>query len=115
TGPHGPPGRARKRTRKRSRKPSRKSGPKRGGTGLLRSGAALVLLAAGLTACGGGDGTPTLTWYTNPDDGGQAELAERCSRASGGRYKITTSVLPNDATQQREQLVRRLAAKDSGI
>src|SRR5690606_33945116 len=68
----------------------------------------------GLAACGGGE-TPTLTWYINPDDGGQAKLAESCSKASGGRYRITTSVLPNDATQQREQIIRRLAAKDTGI
>jgi multiple sugar transport system substrate-binding protein len=56
-----------------------------------------------------------LTWYINPDNGGQAELAERCSQASGGRYRIRVSVLPNDATSQREQLVRRLAARDESI
>ncbi|TYK50913.1 extracellular solute-binding protein [Actinomadura decatromicini] len=77
--------------------------------------AALVLLASGLVACGGGGGVPTLSWYINPDDGGQAKLAAACSKASGGRYRISTSVLPQDATQQREQLIRRLAAKDSGI
>ncbi len=32
-----------------------------------------------------------------------------------GAYQIKTSVLPNDATSQREQLVRRLAAKDASI
>ncbi|WP_207400601.1 extracellular solute-binding protein [Actinomadura roseirufa] len=76
---------------------------------------ALALLATGLGACSAEGGTPTLTWYTNPDDGGQTRLAAACTKASGGRYRITTSVLPNDATQQREQLVRRLAAKDSGL
>jgi multiple sugar transport system substrate-binding protein len=59
--------------------------------------------------------TPTLTWYINPDNGGQAELAAKCSDASGGAYRIEVAVLPNDATQQREQLVRRLAAKDTSI
>jgi multiple sugar transport system substrate-binding protein len=58
---------------------------------------------------------PTLTWYINPDSGGQNRLAASCSQASGGRYQIQTSLLPNGATQQREQLVRRLAAKDSSI
>ncbi|MFG1997755.1 extracellular solute-binding protein [Spirillospora sp. NPDC048911] len=81
----------------------------------LRGALALALLAGGLTACGGESGTPTLTWYTNPDNGGQAKLAASCTQAAGGRYRIKTSVLPNDATQQREQLVRRLAAKDSGL
>src|SRR5690606_1209633 len=69
-----------------------------------------------LGACGGDDSsTPTLTWYINPDNGGQATLAAECSEASGGAYRISTQVLPNDATAQREQLVRRLAASDSSI
>ncbi|MEU5876156.1 extracellular solute-binding protein [Spirillospora sp. NPDC047279] len=76
---------------------------------------ALGLLAGGLTACGGDGGAPTLRWYINPDNGGQNTLAAACTQASGGRYRIETSLLPDDATQQREQLIRRLAAKDSGL
>ena len=77
---------------------------------------AIVLLASMMAACGGGgSGVPTLNWYINPDNGGQAELAAKCSAASNGAYRIQTSVLPNDATGQREQLVRRLAAKDASI
>jgi multiple sugar transport system substrate-binding protein len=56
-----------------------------------------------------------LTWYTNPDSGGQAEIAARCTAAANGRYSIAVSVLPRDAAGQREQLVRRLAANDSSI
>ena len=70
------------------------------------------------TACAGGDtgsATPVLGWYINPDNGGQAELAAACSAQSGGRYRISVSTLPNDASGQREQLVRRLAAKDRSI
>jgi multiple sugar transport system substrate-binding protein len=76
---------------------------------------ALGLLATGLSGCASSSGTPTLNWYINPDSGGQVKLAASCTQASGGKYKISTSVLPNDASQQREQLVRRLAAKDSSI
>jgi multiple sugar transport system substrate-binding protein len=77
---------------------------------------AIALMASVIAACGGGgSGVPTLNWYINPDNGGQAELAAKCGAASDGAYKIKTSVLPNDATGQREQLVRRLAAKDSSI
>ena len=75
-------------------------------------------LALGLTvaACGdGGGGTPTLTWYTNPDNGGQKDLAAKCTKEADGAYKISVAVLPSDATSQREQLVRRLAAKDDSI
>jgi multiple sugar transport system substrate-binding protein len=78
---------------------------------------ALGVLASGLAACGSSeDGeTPLLTWYTNPDNGGQAEIAARCTEASEGRYAIETSPLPRDSPSQREQLVRRLAAEDSSI
>ncbi|QKG23108.1 extracellular solute-binding protein [Actinomadura verrucosospora] len=88
------------------------SAPKAGTT--LRAVLALALAGSGLAACGGG-GTPTLNWYINPDNGGQDKLAAACSKASGGKYRIKTSLMPDDATQQREQLVRRLAAKDAGL
>jgi multiple sugar transport system substrate-binding protein len=78
--------------------------------------AVLALLAGGLAACaGGGGGAAVLNWYINPDNGGQDRLAASCSQASGGRYRIQTSLLPNSASAQREQLVRRLAAKDASI
>jgi multiple sugar transport system substrate-binding protein len=82
----------------------------------LGGGAAALVLASSLAACGSDDGgPPTLTWYTNPDAGGQAEIASRCTEAADGRYVIDTAVLPRDAAGQREQLVRRLAAEDSSI
>lgn len=77
----------------------------------LASIATLLLLA-----CSGGPRDPrSLTWYVNPDNGGQARLAAACSDASGGRYRIAVHELPRDATGQREQLVRRLAARDASI
>lgn len=79
-----------------------------------------LALAAGslvaMTGCGpASESTPTLTWYINPDDGGQAELAQQCTAAANGKYRIQTSLLPNDAASQREQLARRLAANDSSL
>ena len=72
--------------------------------------------AATLVACGGDSGgPPTLTWYTNPDNGGQEALAEKCTEQADGAYRIEISELPADADSQREQLVRRLAANDSSI
>lgn len=77
---------------------------------------ALGLALSTVTACSsGGGGTPTLTWYINPDNGGQVKLAAECTASSNGAYKIVTSLLPTDATAQRQQLVTRLAAKDSSI
>ena len=84
----------------------------------LRQAVELAFLAtlvfAG-TACSRGGGTTTLSWYVNPDNGGQAQIAQRCTDAAGGRYRIVTSPLPRDASDQREQLLRRLSAKDSSI
>jgi multiple sugar transport system substrate-binding protein len=74
-----------------------------------------AVCASLLPACGGSSGPPTLHWFINPDNGGQEQLAERCAAASQGRYDIKVSLLPSDATGQREQLVRRLAADDSAI
>ncbi|MDO5683953.1 MAG: extracellular solute-binding protein, partial [Propionibacteriaceae bacterium] len=86
---------------------------RRAGAGLL---AAAFLSVAALSGCASDDGgAPTLTWYINPDDGGQATIAQRCTEASGGKYRITTSLLPRDASSQREQLARRLAAGDSSM
>ena len=84
--------------------------------------AASAVAAAGLlTACGGGDGPPELTWYINPDPNppegfegafGQAGIAERCST---DEYRVKTELLPQSATEQRIQLLRRLVAEDSSI
>lgn len=75
----------------------------------------VVALAATLGACSPADDTPTLTWYINPDAGGQAHIAEVCTDAADGAYRIETSLLPRDAASQREQLARRLAASDRSL
>src|SRR6266568_3408632 len=84
-----------------------------------RSGTCAAALALAVLACSGGDarrpGGPTLRWYANPDNGGQARLAARCTAEAGGRWRLEVLPLPSDASQQREQLVRRLAARDVSI
>ncbi|MCW2829475.1 MAG: transporter substrate-binding protein, partial [Aeromicrobium sp.] len=64
-----------------------------------------------LAACGGGGGKPTLNWYINPD--GQATLNTLAKDCSTDDYEIKIQLLPASATDQRTQLARRLAAKDS--
>lgn len=82
----------------------------------LGGAAAAAVLASTLTACGGGPGDPSvLTWYINPDSGGQAEIAQRCTEAADGAYSIEVAQLPRESSQQREQLIRRLAANDESI
>jgi multiple sugar transport system substrate-binding protein len=81
--------------------------------------AAAILASAGLAACGGGSdgsGPRQLTFFVAIQPGGTIEeVSKRCSEESGGRYEVTPEFLPTDATQQREQLVRRLGAEDSSI
>jgi len=75
-----------------------------------------LVLAAPLAACATAEsGPPTITWYTNPDSGGTARIAQRCSEESDGAYRLKTVLQPRDAPGQREQLVRRLAAGDTSI
>jgi multiple sugar transport system substrate-binding protein len=82
------------------------------------------LFAAGLatlalSACGSSSadsGPRQLTYFVAIQPGGTIEDASaRCSKESNGRYEITPEFLPTDASQQREQLVRRLGAEDPSI
>lgn len=79
-----------------------------------------ILLAAvvpWLGGCTGGPApTPVLRWYVFDEPSGAfAEAARRCAEGSDGAYRVDLQALPADADQQREQLVRRLAARDSDI
>ncbi len=78
-------------------------------------GSALTTLA--LLGCGGEQaGIPVLHWYVFDEPSGAfAEAARRCAEGSRGAYRIELVALPADADQQREQLVRRLAAGDTAI
>ena len=59
---------------------------------------------------------PLLHWAVFDEQSGSFETAaQRCTEGSEGAYRIRLMPLPADADQQREQLVRRLAARDSDI
>jgi multiple sugar transport system substrate-binding protein len=85
--------------------------------------AACALTAvAGLSACGSSGPSNELTWYINPDGGGsdptkggQAQIAKECTDAAKGEYSIKIQLLPNSASDQRQQVERRLAAGDAGM
>jgi multiple sugar transport system substrate-binding protein len=81
--------------------------------------ATAALAAIVLAACGGSSdssGARELTFFVAIQPGGTIEeVSKRCSKESGGKYTITPEFLPTDATQQREQLVRRLGAEDPSI
>ncbi len=87
---------------------------------IARIALAALVAAAALTAAGcgssGSAGPPTLNWYVfNEPGGGYDAAVANCNKQAGGRYKINYVKLPTDADQQRELIVRRLAAKDSDI
>jgi multiple sugar transport system substrate-binding protein len=81
--------------------------------------AAVIVFAALIASgCGGSSsgGRATLNlWVFNEPSGSFTDAAKRCSDSSNGRYRIVYNKLSNDADQQRQALVRRLAAKDSSI
>ncbi|MCH8561177.1 extracellular solute-binding protein [Nesterenkonia sp. LB17] len=87
--------------------------PRRGRT--ARASGAALAAAILLSGCSDSEDVPVLTWYINPDDGGQVALAQVCTEEAEGAYVIQTSLLPADAPSQREQLARRLAANDSSL
>ena len=79
----------------------------------LAASVALMTASGLLAACSAGASSgDTLTWYINPDAGGQAKVAENCSTDD---YTIDVQVLPQNASEQRIQLSRRLAAEDPEI
>jgi multiple sugar transport system substrate-binding protein len=85
--------------------------------------AAVVLILAAATAVGcgvggdeGGTGARAINWYVFNEPGGAYDQAvAECNEDAGGRYRINYVKLPTDANQQRELIVRRLAAEDDSI
>ncbi len=75
-------------------------------------------VAAPLAACGSSSnsGIPTINWYIGAQAGGWIEHAiATCNEQNKGQFRIKFQELPSRATDQREQIVRRLAANDSSI
>jgi multiple sugar transport system substrate-binding protein len=84
--------------------------------------AAIVALAAlAMAGCGvggdeGGSGPRAINWYAFNEPGGSYQQAvDDCNKQANGRFTINYVKLPNIADQQRELLVRRLAAEDDDI
>ncbi|MDT0531004.1 ABC transporter substrate-binding protein [Micromonospora sp. DSM 115977] len=82
----------------------------------VAAAAALTLVAPMAAACGsdGDGGTPTINLYYPPEQNLQ-KVVDDCNAQAQGRYKIVYRVLPRQADDQRVQMVRRLAAQDSGM
>ncbi|MCU1352081.1 MAG: transporter substrate-binding protein [Acidimicrobiales bacterium] len=99
---------ARRNTRRSRRRRRRATG----------SVALLALASAALPSCGSSSsgGIPTVKWYAKEEAGASmSDAAKACTEQAKGRYRIQQVPLPTTTDEQREQLVRRLAARDSDI
>jgi multiple sugar transport system substrate-binding protein len=82
---------------------------------------AAVLSCCFATACGvssgeGSSGARAINWYVFNEPGGAFDKAVAdCNKEAGGKYQINYIKLPTDANQQRELIVRRLAAEDDTL
>ena len=85
----------------------------------LGAAAALAALAMVVAACGGSggeSGPPNIRWYVFQEpSGAYNDAVKNCTDKAAGRYTIELVPLPTSADQQRELVVRRLAAEDSDI
>jgi trehalose/maltose transport system substrate-binding protein len=80
--------------------------------------AVAIAAAPVLVACGSSNsnGPVTITFYDQPGSAVATQAnADACTKQANGRYKVNYIKLPTAADQQRLQLVRRMAAKDSTV
>lgn len=87
------------------------------GNASRRLTAAILAVLSGVAGCDREPaGPPRLHWYVFDEPSGAfASAAAQCTEHAAGAYRIDIRPLPADADQQREQLVRRLAAGDTDI
>lgn len=76
------------------------------------AGATVLVAVPTIAACGSESGTE-INVYLSPEQNFQT-VVDRCNEQADG-YNIVYRKLPRDADGQREQMVRRLAAGDTGL
>jgi multiple sugar transport system substrate-binding protein len=72
-------------------------------------------LTASLAACSSGPQGIVVNLYGGASESKFDEIIADCNQQAAGRYTIVGNLLPSDADGQRDQLVRRLAARDAGM
>lgn len=72
-------------------------------------------LTTSLAACSSGPPGVVINLYGGASGVGFDKIIEDCNQQAAGRYTIVGNLLPSDADGQRDQLVRRLAAQDTGM
>jgi multiple sugar transport system substrate-binding protein len=74
-----------------------------------------VALTASLSACSSGPQGIVINLYGGASETGFDKIIAACNDKAAGRYTIVGNLLPSDADGQRDQFVRRLAARDAGM
>jgi ABC-type glycerol-3-phosphate transport system substrate-binding protein len=74
-----------------------------------------VLVACLGSGCGSRSSGELVVQLFNAPQQNLGAIVDRCNRRAAGSYRIQLNTLPRGADAQREQLVRRLAAGDSGL
>ena len=75
----------------------------------------VAALLTALAACSGGPEGTVINLYGGASGVGFDKIINDCNQQAAGRYTIVGNLLPSDADGQRDQFVRRLAAKDDGM
>jgi multiple sugar transport system substrate-binding protein len=75
----------------------------------------VAALMTSLAACSSGPRGTVVNLYGGASGTGFAKIIADCNQQAAGRYTIVGNLLPSDADGQRDQLVRRLAARDAGM
>jgi len=79
-------------------------------------GAAVLLTAGPVSACGSSAGGQIVSLYTPASETGTfTAVAERCTKELGGRFQIRQFALPKGADDQRLQLARRITGNDRSL
>jgi multiple sugar transport system substrate-binding protein len=78
--------------------------------------ACALTVGCGVGGDAGDSGARAINWYVFNEPGGAFDKAVAdCNKEANGEYEINYVKLPTDANQQRELIVRRLAAEDDTL
>ncbi|MBW4719295.1 ABC transporter substrate-binding protein [Saccharothrix obliqua] len=80
---------------------------------LVAAGSVALVAASVLAGCGSGEDGTVVNVYKYPQENFQ-KIVDGCNERADG-YRIVYHKLPREADAQREQMVRRLAAGDTGM
>ncbi|WP_156794079.1 extracellular solute-binding protein [Aeromicrobium marinum] len=82
---------------------------------VARLSCALALVSVAACADDPAPRVPVVQWATPPDRADLTPLADACTEAAGGSYRIEIETLPDDVGLRRIEILDRLRARDGSI